>query len=94
MPYDKLGHGGVDPDWAKTFQDRSEELHERFGILSRAELGTLPHVEPLIENTLDRRSMALLAGYWGSGKSFLALDWACCVATGTPCGVPERCTCR
>jgi predicted ATP-dependent serine protease len=68
----------------RQFQDRSDELYERFGILTRDELANLPAVEPLIDNTLDRRSMAVLAGYWGTGKSFLALDWACSVATSTP----------
>lgn len=53
-------------------------------VLSRAQLRDLPKPEPLIEGTLDRRTMALLVGQWGSGKSFLALDWACCVATGKP----------
>lgn len=54
------------------------------GVLSRAQLADLPAMEPLIEDTLDRRSMAVLAGYWGTGKSFLALDWACSVATRQP----------
>jgi AAA domain/IclR helix-turn-helix domain len=53
-------------------------------ILSRAQLRDLPEPEPLIDGVLDRRTMALLIGQWGSGKSFLALDWACCVATGKP----------
>lgn len=52
------------------------------GVLSRAQLAHLPPVEPLIEDTLDRRTLSVLAGYWGTGKSFLGLDWACSVATG------------
>lgn len=59
-------------------------LPQLAGVLSRAQLADLPAVEPLIEDTLDRRSVAVLAGYWGTGKSFLALDWACSVATGRP----------
>src|SRR4051794_4541821 len=51
-------------------------------LLARADLTNLPEPEPLIENTLDRRTIALLAGHTGTGKSFIALDWACCVATG------------
>lgn len=54
------------------------------GVLTRAQLAGLPAVQPLIEDTLDRRTLAVLAGYWGTGKSFLALDWACSVATGHP----------
>jgi len=53
-------------------------------LLSRAELRNLPTPEPLIDNTLDRRTSALLYGYWGTCKSFLALDWCSCVATGKP----------
>ncbi|WP_214370671.1 AAA family ATPase [Pseudonocardia sp. H11422] len=67
-------------DW----QDKAHQLWDSLGVLTRAQLADLPTVDPLIEDTLDRRSMAVLAGYWGTGKSFLALDWACCVATGQP----------
>lgn len=52
--------------------------------LSVAELAELPAPKPLIDNTLDLRSVALLAGPWSSGKTFLALDWALCVASGKP----------
>jgi hypothetical protein len=51
-------------------------------LLTRSQLASLPVPEPLIEDTLDRRTVALLAGSFGTGKSFLALDWAGCVATG------------
>ena len=70
---------------------------ERLGILTRAELSTLPAPEPLIEGTLDRRTLSVLAGHWGTGKTFVALDWACSIAAGrrwqgrrtvTPAGTP------
>lgn len=51
-------------------------------VLTRSHLADLPTPEPLIEDTLDRRTVALLAGSFGTGKSFLALDWAACIATG------------
>lgn len=38
--------------------------------------------EPLIEGVLYRDSLAELFGKPGCGKSFVALDWACHVATG------------
>jgi hypothetical protein len=57
-------------------------LAELLGALSRAQLCELPVPEPLIENVLDRRTLALLAGYWGTLKSFTALDWACSIAAG------------
>ncbi|RIR68654.1 hypothetical protein D2E62_06475 [Mycobacteroides abscessus] len=53
-------------------------------VLSRAALRCLPDPEPLIDRTLDRGTVALLYGRWGTHKSFLALDWAACVATGKP----------
>lgn len=53
-------------------------------VLDRSELAQLPEPEPLIEDTIDLRTVALLAGYWGTGKSFLGLDWAASVATGRP----------
>lgn len=51
-------------------------------VLTRSQLSELPEPEPLIDETLDRRTVAMLAGSWGTGKTFLALDWAACVATG------------
>lgn len=38
----------------------------------------------LIKGYLEESSINLLYGPSGGGKSFLALDWACCVATGSP----------
>lgn len=42
----------------------------------------LPDSEPLIEGFLHRHSFACLFGGSGSGKSFVAIDLAGCVATG------------
>lgn len=53
-------------------------------VLGRDDLRNLPKPEPLIDKTLDRSTVALLVGPPGSYKSFVALDWACSVATGTP----------
>jgi hypothetical protein len=51
-------------------------------VLDREGLAQLPEPEPLIEDTLDRRTVALVAGYHGTLKSFLVQDWAACIATG------------
>ena len=56
--------------------------HLRDKLLRRPQLADLPQPEPLIDDTLDQRTVALLAGRNSTGKSFLALDWACCIATG------------
>ena len=39
--------------------------------------------EWLIDGILEQNTTCTLFGASGSGKSFVAMDWACCVATGT-----------
>ncbi|TDO16930.1 AAA domain-containing protein [Mycobacterium sp. BK086] len=51
-------------------------------LLSRSALTSLPDPEPLIDNVLDHGTVGLLYGMWGSGKSFIAQDWAASTATG------------
>lgn len=51
-------------------------------LLSRGCLRNLPEPMPLIDNVLDQGTTAVLYGKWGTGKSFVALDWAASVATG------------
>lgn len=55
-----------------------------FAPVSRAQLDDLPGVFPLLDETIDRRTLNVLAGPPGSYKSFLALSWACSIATGLP----------
>ena len=51
-------------------------------LLTRSALRELPDPAPLIDGVLDQGTVALLYGRWGTGKSFVALDWAASVATG------------
>lgn len=51
-------------------------------VLTRADLRNMPAPKPLIIDTLDQGTTALLFGKWGTAKSFIALDWAASVATG------------
>jgi len=51
-------------------------------LLTRSALRDLPDPQPLIDNVLDQGTIALLYGKWGTGKSFIALDWAASIATG------------
>jgi hypothetical protein len=53
-------------------------------LLTRSDLRMLPDPEPLIDNVLDQGTTAYLYGSWGTTKTFIALDWAACVATGKP----------
>lgn len=59
---------------------RKPPLQQR--ILDRSALAHLPRPSPLIQDTLDLGTVAVLAGYFGSLKSFIALDWFACAATG------------
>lgn len=51
-------------------------------ILKRSELATLPTVTPLIEGVLSYPASVLMVGATGVGKTFVALSFACCVASG------------
>lgn len=53
-------------------------------LLTRSALRNLPDPQPLIDRVLDQGTVALLYGRWGTGKSFIALDWAASVATRRP----------
>lgn len=53
-------------------------------LLVRSDLHKLPKPEPLIRGVLNVNSDAWLIGASGSYKSFVAIDWACRVATGLP----------
>jgi RecA-family ATPase len=52
-------------------------------LLDRNGLRSIPKPMPLIENWLFKNSLAWIQGKWGNGKTFVAVDIACCVATGT-----------
>lgn len=51
-------------------------------VLRRSDLRKLPQPESLIEGIIDKGTVSMLNGFRGTGKSFLALDWACSIATG------------
>ncbi|MGV0638246.1 AAA family ATPase [Mycobacterium kansasii] len=51
-------------------------------LLTRSALRNLPDPEPLIDNVLDQGTVALLYGKWGTGKSFIGIDWGASSATG------------
>lgn len=53
-------------------------------LIDGDELDDLPLASPLIPGVLNRESYAILSGRDGSMKTFVALDWALSLATGTP----------
>lgn len=58
--------------------------HFESRVSSPDDINAEPEPEPLVANVIDAGSFGLLYGPGGSGKSFLALDLALCVASGRP----------
>lgn len=63
-------------------QDEPTSFRDRF--LSISQLKNLPPPEPLIVDTIERGTIAMIAGDTQTYKSFLVLDWAGCIASGRP----------
>lgn len=57
---------------------------ELLKLVSAADLLQFPRPEPLIEGFIQEQEAVCLYGEPNGGKSFLALDWALCIATGKP----------
>jgi hypothetical protein len=53
-------------------------------FLTPAQLRDMPRPDPLISKVLPRHTYAILRGRDHSLKSFLAIDWSLCLATGKP----------
>lgn len=71
-------------DEAQAALDRAAE--ERFaGFVHDAnDLDDIPEPVPLIDGLLDAGTVAVLAGKFGTYKTFLALAWSASLATGQP----------
>jgi hypothetical protein len=64
-----------------------EPLFERARSLMRQ----LEPIKFVVDGYLEENSIGMAYGPSGFGKTFIALDWACCVATGIPWnGLPVR----
>lgn len=62
-----------------------ETQARRFNFVAAGAM--VSHLKPinwLLRGYVERDSLAVLFGEPGHGKSFIAIDMACCVATGTP----------
>ena len=53
-----------------------------FRLLSLADIDNLPDPEILIDGLIDHGTVTKLVGESGKGKSFVAIDWSLCIATG------------
>jgi hypothetical protein len=67
-----------DPQKVATLRERM-----RARLHTRDTLDTIEPPTPLIEGVLDKGTIALLSGKFGTYKTFVSLAWACSVATGT-----------
>jgi len=80
-PWDDMAPTGPAPEPGPA-RERPAGIRGR--LYSVSDLAALPEPRPLIQRTLDLGTVALLAGYWGTLKSFTALDWGASIATGRP----------
>lgn len=51
-------------------------------VLNRRDLANLPTPTPMIAKTVDLGTVGVIAGYYGSLKSFISIDWGACSSTG------------
>lgn len=51
-------------------------------FLTRSQLAEIPATTPLIDTVIDKGTVSMLVAEPACYKSFLAIDWACCYATG------------
>lgn len=83
----------TDPDWREPTPKSKSKAPRRqaFRLMTGDEIDALPDPEWLIEGILPADSLTVLYGPPGSKKSFLALDWGSCLATGLDwCGHPVK----
>jgi hypothetical protein len=79
--YDPANPG--DDEQGQSAVDR-RHLQLSAALVDATKLDQLPKAEPLIEGVLFRDTLAWLGGKPGHAKTFIALDMACCIATGYP----------
>lgn len=68
------------PALLRALEDAEDDYDELF--IGREQLDQLPPVEPLLDDMINKASITWLSGKFGTYKTFLALAWACCIATG------------
>ncbi|QXE36950.1 bifunctional DNA primase/polymerase [Streptomyces sp. GMY02] len=64
------------------FEARLRALDEE--LLDTEDLDHIPALEPIVEDVLFKDTLARIYGASGTFKSFMTLDFAACVGTGTP----------
>jgi hypothetical protein len=79
---DEVADQSGSPEDQKEVDRRYLDLLGR--LLDVAGLGTIPPPIPLVDGWLYCDSLAWLSGKPGHAKTFVAVELACCVGTGTP----------
>jgi hypothetical protein len=80
-PQDEIPEG-ADGEAKKSEQPKSKP--PRFLFETVSDLRSMPDQEYLIDSWIPERSVGLLYGRWGTGKSFIGFDWALHLAFGLP----------
>jgi hypothetical protein len=73
-----------DPDAATEPEPEPLSIRDELerALVSGRRVLDLPPPEPLVEDMFDVGGLSTLFGKSGSGKSFVALDWSLCIASG------------
>lgn len=77
------GSIGASNDVAKPIVDGPAQERGRLRLLETVDVLNMPPPEWLIQGVLVQNSLAVVWGAPASAKSFLVLDWALCVGSGT-----------
>lgn len=77
---DTTGQGGLAAILPPAPRRRS--LRGRLYTLDEA--ASIPAPRALLRDILDRNTVVILAGKFGTYKTFVSIAWACSIATGTP----------
>ncbi|MEN3282086.1 MAG: hypothetical protein V7607_3226 [Solirubrobacteraceae bacterium] len=78
---------GGPPPWRAAHARKlngSEPAAEAFALLTADELLTMPPASWLVDGLVPANGLSVLYGASGTCKSFLAMDWALCTASGLP----------
>ena len=73
---------GEEPLKVKPRMSAMERLRSR--MHTRSQLDGIAPPTPLIDRVMDVGTMVVLAGQFGTFKTFTTIGWACSIATGTP----------
>src|SRR5262249_54949721 len=66
-----------------SYEKPASLMKRRFALMSVKELMELPPTEWLVQGFIEQGVLAVMYGESGHGKSFVALDWALSIATGS-----------